>query len=241
MPGHPFPLAAAAAAAAAAGLPATSTAVKDNPFPFFRPPQNMMEQVTQTQQALLNMMRNAQQQQQHLQQQQKEHLKRAATSTSITPKKDDVLDLSSSSPSPKRARKSSGETDPSSTVSLCNLVSPCSHEAREVKSWTTEDVCKFVSSVEHCQPFVEHFREQGIDGSTLILLKEDHLVTTMKMRLGSILKFKAALAKKMGSCPICLHCVHCHNEMTNETTKEPTSPPNTSTTPIEESNSETNP
>ena len=63
----------------------------------------------------------------------------------------------------------------------------------------------------------QNFREQGIDGSTLILLKEDHLVTTMKMRLGSVLKFKAALAKKMGSCPICLHCVHCHNEMTNET------------------------
>ena len=65
-------------------------------------------------------------------------------------------------------------------------------------------------------PF-QHCREQGIDGSTLILLKEDHLVTTMKMRLGSVLKFKAALAKKMGSCPICLHCVHCHNEMTNDT------------------------
>ena len=64
--------------------------------------------------------------------------------------------------------------------------------------------------------FFQNFREQGIDGSTLILLKEDHLVTTMKMRLGSVLKFKAALAKKMGSCPICLHCVHCHNELTNE-------------------------
>ena len=68
--------------------------------------------------------------------------------------------------------------------------------------------------------FFQHFRAQGIDGSTLILLKEEHLVTTMKMRLGSVLKFKAALAKKMGSCPICLHCVHCHNELTNETTKE---------------------
>ena len=66
MPGHPFPLAAAAAAAAAA-----STPKDNNPFPFFRPPQNMMDQVTQTQQALLSMMRNAQQQQQqqHLQQQ----------------------------------------------------------------------------------------------------------------------------------------------------------------------------
>ena len=142
MPGHPFPLAAAAAAAAAAGQPA----LKDNPFPFFRPPQNMMEQVSQTQQALLNMMRNAQQQQQ-LQQQQKD-LKRAKI------QKDDALDLSSNSPSPKRARKSSGETE-SSTISLCNLVSPCSHEAKEVKSWSIEDVCKFVSTIEHCQPFVE--------------------------------------------------------------------------------------
>ena len=43
----------------------------------------------------------------------------------------------------------------------------------------------------------------------------------MKMRLGSVLKFKAALAKKMGSCPICLHCVHCHNEITNDS-KSPT-------------------
>ena len=160
MPGHPFPLAAAAAAAAAA-----STPKDNNPFPFFRPPQNMMDQVTQTQQALLSMMRNAQQQQQHLQQQQqqKEHLKRAAAAVataSLTLKKEDVLDLSSSSPSPKRARKSSGISEAGvgsghTVVSLCNLVSPCSHEAREVKSWSIDDVCKFVSSVEHCQPFVE--------------------------------------------------------------------------------------
>ena len=39
-----------------------------------------------------------------------------------------------------------------------------------------------------------NLQEQGIDSSTLILLKKDHLVTTMKMRLGSVLKFKAALA-----------------------------------------------
>ena len=64
MPGNPFQLAAAAAAAGLpVSLPNTSSAVKaDNPFPFFRPPQNVMDQVTQTQQALLSMMRTAQQQ-----------------------------------------------------------------------------------------------------------------------------------------------------------------------------------
>ena len=85
-----------------------------------------------------------------------------------------ALDLSSESvhqapPPTKRIRRGSSDTAPtntdnnttstnntsSSSVSLCNLVSPCSHEAKEVKTWSIEDVCKFVSSVELCQPFVE--------------------------------------------------------------------------------------
>ena len=169
MPGNPFQLAAAAAAAGLpVSLPNSSSAVKaENPFPFFRPPQNVMDQVTQTQQALLSMMRTAQQHQQQLSQQ--KDLKRPAPPAQIlppppnvaavAPKKDsDALDLSSGSPSPKRSRRKSSENasgDQSSTVSLCNLVSPCSHEAKEVKNWGVEQVCRFVSSVEHCQPFVE--------------------------------------------------------------------------------------
>ena len=115
MPGNPFQLAAAAAAAGLpVSLPNTSSAVKpENPFPFFRPPQNVMDQVTQTQQALLSMMRTAQQQAQQQQLQQKD-LKRPApppqqstpileaTSRSAAPKREsDALDLSSGSPSPK--------------------------------------------------------------------------------------------------------------------------------------------
>ena len=234
MSGHPFPLAAAAAAAAGipVSLPAPTSAVvskeKPNlplpgyPFPFFRPQNNVMNQVTQTQ-ALINMMRNVQQQKD--QQQAQQQLKRPAS------RKDDlILDLSAESAPAKRIRRSSDTTDSNTpNVSLCNLVSPCSHEAKEVKTWNVDDVCKFVASVELCQPFVEHFRTQGIDGKALILLKEDHLLTTMKMRLGSVLKFKAELAKKMGSCPICLHCVHCHNELTNETKETKAPVPSTNT------------
>ena len=114
MPGNPFQLAAAAAAAGLpVGLPNTSSAVKpENPFPFFRPPQNVMDQVTQTQQALLSMMRSAQQQAQ--QQLQQKDLKRPAPQQQqsapvletpariAAPKREsDVLDLSSGSPSPK--------------------------------------------------------------------------------------------------------------------------------------------
>ena len=71
-----------------------------------------------------------------------------------------ISDLSSGSPSPKRSRRKSSDNassgaDQASTVSMCNLVSPCSHEAKEAKNWSVEQVCRFVSTVEHCQPFVE--------------------------------------------------------------------------------------
>ena len=113
-----------------------------------------MNQVTQTQQALLTMMRNAQQQKDHQQQQQQQAQQQ--TKRSANKKDDHVLDLSAESTPAKRIRKSSGGTDSNtSAVSLCSLVSPCSHEAKEVKTWSVEDVCKFVASVELCQPFVE--------------------------------------------------------------------------------------
>ena len=34
--------------------------------------------------------------------------------------------------------------------------------------------------------------------------------TLMKMKLGEVLRFKSALSSKVGSCPICLHCIKCH-------------------------------
>lgn len=132
LPGNPFQL---AAAAAAAGLPVSLPGASNSPF--FRPPvaQNVMDQMSQTQQALLNMMRSAQTQ---------KDLKRKSESN--------ALDLS-----PRENSKRSK----SSEISLCNLVSPCSHEAKEVKSWTVEDVCQFVASVELCSPFVEVIRLQN--------------------------------------------------------------------------------
>jgi hypothetical protein len=58
---------------------------------------------------------------------------------------------------------------------------------------------------------LQNFREQRIDGSGLPLLTEDHLTSTMSMKLGPALKLRSVLAKKLGSCSVCLHCTHCHN------------------------------
>ena len=59
-------------------------------------------------------------------------------------------------------------------------------------------------------PIFQMFKEQSIDGCSLLMLKEEHLVTILQMKLGSVLKFKSALASKIGSCPVCLHCIQCH-------------------------------
>jgi len=58
---------------------------------------------------------------------------------------------------------------------------------------------------------LQNFREQRIDGSSLPLLTEDHLTTTMGMKLGPALKLRATLSRRLGHCAICMHCVHCHN------------------------------
>ena len=59
---------------------------------------------------------------------------------------------------------------------------------------------------------LQTFRQQAIDGSTLLLLTERHLVEKLCMKLGPALKLRSALAEKTASCPKCFHCQHCHQD-----------------------------
>ncbi|CAH1973553.1 unnamed protein product [Acanthoscelides obtectus] len=65
------------------------------------------------------------------------------------------------------------------------------------------------------------FREQRIDGAGLPLLTEEHLTSTMNMKLGPALKLRSILAKKLGSCNVCLHCSHCHNSAGSSGSPDP--------------------
>ncbi|XP_013784168.1 polyhomeotic-like protein 2 [Limulus polyphemus] len=85
-------------------------------------------------------------------------------------------------------------------------------DASEIAQWTVDDVVKFVMSVESCAEYADNFREQSIDGSSLPLLSEDHLKTYLGMKLGPALKLRSTVAKKIGHCVVCMHCIHCHSE-----------------------------
>lgn len=44
-----------------------------------------------------------------------------------------------------------------------------------------------------CQEIADEFRSQEIDGQALLLLKEDHLMSTMNIKLGPALKIFARI------------------------------------------------
>ncbi|CAD7077571.1 unnamed protein product [Hermetia illucens] len=57
--------------------------------------------------------------------------------------------------------------------------------------WTVSDVCEFIKNIPGCSDYAEEFAAQEIDGQALLLLNDNHLVTTMGVRLGPALKIVA--------------------------------------------------
>ncbi|CAK6957662.1 polyhomeotic-like protein 3 [Scomber scombrus] len=57
--------------------------------------------------------------------------------------------------------------------------------------WNVEQVFSYINSLPDGQDVAEEFRSQEIDGQALLLLTEDHLVSTMNLKLGPALKICA--------------------------------------------------
>lgn len=56
-----------------------------------------------------------------------------------------------------------------------------------------QEVSSFISSLPGCGDYVNMFSSQEIDGQALLLLKEDHLMTAMNIKLGPALKICASI------------------------------------------------
>lgn len=61
--------------------------------------------------------------------------------------------------------------------------------------WDVNQVCEFVSSLTGSSEIVNEFKEQCIDGQSLILLKEEHLLNKLGIKLGPALKILAHIEK----------------------------------------------
>ncbi|XP_043926002.1 polyhomeotic-like protein 3 isoform X2 [Protopterus annectens] len=59
--------------------------------------------------------------------------------------------------------------------------------------WTVDEVWAFIHSLPGCQDIADEFKAQEIDGQALLLLKEDHLMSAMNIKLGPALKICARI------------------------------------------------
>ncbi|KAJ8257593.1 hypothetical protein GJAV_G00187440 [Gymnothorax javanicus] len=68
----------------------------------------------------------------------------------------------------------------------------------DISKWSVEEVCSFVGSLAGCGEYTQVFREQAIDGETLPLLTEEHLLNNMGLKLGPALKIRSQVARRIG-------------------------------------------
>lgn len=81
--------------------------------------------------------------------------------------------------SPSQADKSKTESSDADAPSV---------EEHIMMKWSVAQVCDFIKNLPGCTDYADDFALQEIDGQALLLLKENHLVSAMGMKLGPALK-----------------------------------------------------
>ncbi|XP_058250636.1 sterile alpha motif domain-containing protein 7 [Hemibagrus wyckioides] len=68
----------------------------------------------------------------------------------------------------------------------------------DLRKWTVDDVYNFISNIPSCSEHAQMFKDHMIDGETLPLLTEDHLLDTLGLKLGPALKIRSQVLRRMG-------------------------------------------
>ncbi|KAK8720411.1 hypothetical protein OTU49_006269 [Cherax quadricarinatus] len=76
--------------------------------------------------------------------------------------------------------------------------SPSKSQTVNILKWTVKDVVDFIQNLPGCKEYAEDFALQEIDGQALMLLKADHLMSAMSMKLGPALKICAKIESMRG-------------------------------------------
>ncbi|XP_040911830.1 sterile alpha motif domain-containing protein 7 [Toxotes jaculatrix] len=71
--------------------------------------------------------------------------------------------------------------------------------SEDISKWTVNDVYNFINSIPTCSEYAQTFKDHMIDGETLPLLSEEHLLDTLGLKLGPALKIRSQVSKRLGS------------------------------------------
>ncbi|RXM28228.1 Sterile alpha motif domain-containing protein 7 [Acipenser ruthenus] len=69
----------------------------------------------------------------------------------------------------------------------------------DIRKWTVEDVYSFINSIPGCSEYAQTFKDHIIDGETLPLLTEEHLLDTLGLKLGPALKIRSQVSQRLGN------------------------------------------
>ncbi|XP_004675004.1 PREDICTED: sterile alpha motif domain-containing protein 7 [Condylura cristata] len=69
----------------------------------------------------------------------------------------------------------------------------------DIQKWTVNDVYNFIGSLPGCSDYAQVFKDHAIDGETLPLLTEEHLRSTMGLKLGPALKIQSQVSQHVQS------------------------------------------
>jgi len=77
---------------------------------------------------------------------------------------------------------------PSTAVAPQSSLPPIAIVKNNPLKWNVVQVCDFIKNLPGCSDYAEDFALQEIDGQALMLLKADHLMSAMAIKLGPALK-----------------------------------------------------
>lgn len=69
----------------------------------------------------------------------------------------------------------------------------------DIRKWTVDDVHNFIFNLPGCSEYAQVFKDHAIDGETLPLLTEEHLLDTMGLKLGPALKVRSQVSRRLGN------------------------------------------
>lgn len=115
-------------------------------------------------------------------------------STEERPKEDVEMETATSGELPLKPESSVESPMPANEMEVdtpepATPAAPC----KNPRTWTVQEVADYIQELPGCTDYAEEFRSQEIDGQALLLLKEDHLMTAMNIKLGPALKICAKI------------------------------------------------
>ncbi|NP_001188364.1 polyhomeotic [Bombyx mori] len=94
-------------------------------------------------------------------------------------------------------RDANVKAEASSNVEMADS-QPTSADSAQAKipnanKWTVAEVCEFIRNIPGCAGYADEFLMQEVDGEALLLIKPEHLVMALSMKLGPALKIVACI------------------------------------------------